>query len=68
MSSHDTFCLAPELSEETFPTLLLISKLMKVLDSKVDLLCKIHIFKDVSIEFDCYRALSTSSCLFPGEH
>lgn len=23
-------CLAPELSEETFPTLLLISKLMKV--------------------------------------
>lgn len=25
-----SLCLAPELSEETFPTLLLISKLMKV--------------------------------------
>lgn len=28
-------CLAPELSEETFPTLLLISKLMKVKINKI---------------------------------
>lgn len=33
-TKNRVLCLAPELSEETFPTLLLISKLMKVHDTE----------------------------------